>query len=273
MNEKNAIVQANNQKLMNLRQLLENRKKSMAAVMPAHLTPERLIRISLVAASRNPMLLQCTPESIFSSLMDASQLGLEPFTGLNMAYIIPYKNNKTGMREAKFMPSYLGLVELARRSGLIKSLSAEVVNERDTWEVEKGLNPKLVHVPIYDGKDPGKAVLVYAIAHFRDGGYQFEVMSTADVEYIRSKSQSGGSGPWVDHWDAMAKKTVVKRLLKLCPLSTELSRALAKDNACESGVDDIDVENAEIPETVDVSTMPASKMDALTEKLENITSV
>jgi recombination protein RecT len=268
MNEKNAMLVANNQKLMSLKHLLEQRKQSISAVLPAHMTPERLIRISLVAASRNPQLLHCSPESIFSSLMDSSQLGLEPFTGLNLAWIIPYNNRKTGVKEAKFMPSYLGLVELARRSGQIKSLDAEVVYERDKWEIEKGLNPKLMHVPCYDGKDRGQPILVYAIARFKDGGYQFEVMTLPEVEYIRSKSQSPNNGPWQEFWSSMARKTVLKKLLKLCPLSTELSRAIAKDNAAETGEDSIDIDCIDPNEPIVIETPTTGhKADDLAAKI------
>lgn len=239
-------MNAGNQKIIDLKRLLENKKGNIAAVLPSHMTPERLIKIALVACSRAPALLACSAESIYSSLMDASQLGLEPFTGLNLSYIIPYRNGKTGVNEAKFIPSYRGMIELARRTGQIKSIDADVVYEKDRWEVEKGLTPKLVHVPLYDGKDRGKPVLVYAIARFKDGGYQFEVMTIQQVEFVRTKSKSSNSGPWVEFWDEMARKTCLKKLLKLCPMSTDLAKAVARDNAAETDDDYLDADYIDI---------------------------
>jgi len=269
MNAKNGqIMNASNQKLMSLKHLLDQRKDSISRALPKHITPERVIKMAIVAASRSPLLLQCVPESIFNAMIDSSQLGLEPFSPLNLSYILPYKNGKTDQYEAKFMPSYRGLLELARRSGEIKSVHAEVVYERDTIEVEKGLTPKLRHVPVYDGKDAGKPVLVYAIAHFKDGGYQFVIMTVPQVEAIRKRSKSPNNGPWVEFWEQMALKTVLKNLLKFCPSSTQLLTAMEKDNSVETGEEVIDVDNIEMPTEVDEQAFTAeSKSDSLVERL------
>ena len=269
MNAKNgALINVSNQKLMSLKHLLEQRKESIAKALPKHLTTERVIKMAIVAASRSPLLLQCAPESIFNAMIDSSQLGLEPFSPLNLSYIIPYRNGKTGQYEAKFMPSFRGMLELARRSGEIKSVQAEVVYERDTIEIEKGLNPKLKHVPNYDGKDAGKPILVYAIAHFKDGGYQFVVMTMAQVEAVRKKSKSPNVGPWAEFFDEMAKKSVLRNLLKYCPSSTTLEKAMEHDNSAEMGEDIINVDLIDIPTEVnEESFVTESRADSLVEKL------
>lgn len=273
MNQPSKALVPQNQKLMGLKNLLEQRKGAIAAVLPTHMTPERLIKISLVAASRNPALLACSPESIFSSLMDASQLGLEPFTGLNLSYIIPYKNGRTGVSEAKFIPSYRGMLELARRSGQIKSIDSDIIYEHDKWEIEKGLSSKLVHIPNFTIKDRGKPLLVYSIAKFKDDGYQFTIMTIDQVEKIRSKSKSANSGPWVDFWEEMAKKSCLKSLLKLCPMGIELAKAVAKDNAVESGDDHVDIDfiDANTPIELDDNVVGhQTKSDEMVERLAGI---
>jgi len=273
MNQPSKALVPQNQKLMGLKNLLEQRKGAIAAVLPTHMTPERLIKISLVAASRNPALLACSPESIFSSLMDASQLGLEPFTGLNLSYIIPYKNGRTGVSEAKFIPSYRGMLELARRSGQIKSIDSDIIYEHDKWEIEKGLSSKLVHIPNFTIKDRGKPLLVYSIAKFKDDGYQFTIMTIDQVEKIRSKSKSANSGPWVDFWEEMAKKSCLKSLLKLCPMGIELAKAVAKDNAVESGDDHVDIDfiDANTPIELDENVVGhQTKSDEMVERLAGI---
>jgi len=253
------------QRLVSLRHVLETKKMSLASVLPKHMTPERMIKISLVAASRNPQLLNCSPESFLGALMDASELGLEPFSGLNYSYIIPYRNNRTGTTEAKFMPSYRGLMELARRSGQIKSLDADIVYEHDKWEVEKGLNPKLVHVPNFHVKDRGKPILVYAIAKFKDDGYQFRVMTIEEIEKTRKSSKSSNSGPWVDWWDQMALKTCLKSLLKHCPMSTELAEVVAKDNITDHG--DLNIDYIDPNDVPEIDEEKASKMETKSEDL------
>ena len=135
MNQK-ALSVGNQDKLQTLKGLLEKSKGSIHAVLPTHMSAERMVKIALVAASRNPLLLQCDSMSMLRALMESSQLGLEPFTGLQQAYIIPYRNGKTGHYEAQFMPSYRGLIDLTRRSGEIKSIEAHVVYDNDVFECE-----------------------------------------------------------------------------------------------------------------------------------------
>jgi recombination protein RecT len=279
--QKTCLPVPSDQKITALKHMLESKRDNLKRVLPAHLAPDKMIRIALVAASRTPLLLACSKESIYTAMMDAAGLGLEPFTGLNLSYIIPYKNGKTGQYEAKFIISYKGMLDLARRSGEILSIDTDVVYDRDKWEVEKGLNPKLVHIPCYDGKDRGTPILVYAIAKFRDGGHQFEIMTIPQIEYIRTKSKSPQFGPWVDFWEEMARKTCLKKLLKLCPMSTELARAVAKDNSAERDDPDINVDCIDV-ESEDsfgglIDSGPAShhapdpsKAESLAKRLEDI---
>jgi recombination protein RecT len=258
----------NNTKIMDLKAILERSARSIKDVAASNITPERIVKMALVAASRNPDLLLCDPQSILRCLMDASQLGLEPFTGIDRSYIIPRNNKVTGKKEATFMPSYRGLVDLARRSGQLKSISADIIHENDKFEIEKGLNPKLVHVPNYS-KDRGKPILVYAVAILKDGAAQFEVMTTEEVESIRSKSPSGRSGPWANNWGEMAKKTAIRRIAKLLPMSIELEKAITIDNAAESGETYYDVDSFEVNETP--AEEPVTKADSLVEKLSGVT--
>lgn len=269
MNQKSLTV-GNQDKLQTLRGLLQKSKNSIQEVLPAHMSADRMVKIATVAASRNPLLLQCDTISILRALMESSQLGLEPFTGLQQAYIIPYRNGKTGHYEAQFMPSYRGLIDLARRSGEIRSIEAHVVYENDLFECELGLNPKLKHVPSFDGKNRGEPRLAYAVAMLKDGASQYEVMTKAEIEEVRSASKSANNGPWVNWWSEMAKKTVLKRLVKYLPMSAELSKAVTKDNAAEN--DEVfDVDSIELPE-LDQPAVAESKADDLTRKLENMSS-
>ena len=233
-----------------LRSLLEAAKPSMGQVVPKHVTPERLVKLALVAASRTPLLLQCEPKSIVQGVMTAAQLGLDCGGVLGSAYLVPFKNQKQGGRyEAQLIVGYRGLVDLARRSGEIETIEAHVVYAHDSFEVAYGLDPVLRHVPCLTG-DAGDPILVYAIARLKDGGRQVEVMTRSEVERIRSRSRAGSSGPWVTDWSEMARKTVVRRLCKYLPLSPELADALAADERVEgpASVEIVPVEEPE-PET------------------------
>ena len=234
MSTPNTAVAKRNEQLVAVRGLLDKITPQIAAALPKHMTPERMARIAFSAMQRQPLLLECTPQSLALCVITASELGLEP-NMIGHAYLVPYRNNKTGKTDAQLILGYKGLIDLARRSGALSTISVACVHERDKFEYELGLEPRLKHRPYMDG-DRGNVTLVYAVARLKDGGYQFEVMSRAEIEQVRKKSKAGSSGPWVEHWDEMAKKTVLRRLCKLLPSSIELVRAVAMDEETDAGV-------------------------------------
>lgn len=212
-----------------IKDLLERSKGSLAAVLPKHLTPERLLKVALSATARDAKLLACTPKSLLLAVMQAAELGLEAGGLMGTAYLVPYKD------EAKLIIGYKGMIQLARNSGDISSIEARVVHANDVFELEYGLQSKLVHRPSMS--EPGPMVAVYSIVRFKDGGYHVECMSKVDVDAIRDRSPSGKDGPWVTDYEEMAKKTVLKRALKLAPLSAEkttFSKALEHEVSIDS---------------------------------------
>lgn len=242
--------------------------KEIAKALPSVITPERFTRMVFTALSTNPKLQQCTPNSFLGAMMQAAQLGVEPNTPIGQAYLIPYKNK--GTLECQFQLGYKGLIDLCNRSGDIKDIQAHEVYENDLFEYEYGLEPKLKHVPAM--RDRGEVIAYYAVFHTVNGGYGFEVMGRDDViNHAQKTSQSYGSGfsPWTKYFDEMAKKTVVKKVLKFAPIKTEFFKALSTDETIKTNITDhmedmpdetiIDVEAKEIvdddiPANVDKET-------------------
>lgn len=245
-------ITTSNDKMKNLRSLLEGSKSRIADVLPKHMSAERMVKIALVGSYKNPLLLECSPQSLLTALMQASELGLEPFTGLQQAIIVPHKNFKTNTYEAQFWPQYRGLVDIAKRSDEIASLSAYCVYERDTFECELGQTPKLRHIPCYDA-ERGKIILAYAIAQFKNGFSQFEVMTIGELEAVRKCSKMSGSGPWTQWTSEMYRKTVLKRICKHLPQSVQLAKAISLDNHAEGHEDVFDVD------TVDIDSLMADE--------------
>lgn len=213
-------------------------QKQMALAMPKHLTADRLARIATTEMRRVPALAKCSPESFLGAIMQCSQLGLEPSNGLGHAYLIPFGNGKDakGRANVQLIIGYRGMIDLARRSGQIKSISARAVYEHDEFEYQYGLHEDLRHKPTEDG-EAGKLTHVYAVAQLKDGGVQFEVMSRKQVETIKAQSKAGNNGPWVSHFEEMAKKTVVRRLFKYLPVSIEMQHAVGLDEQADAGID------------------------------------
>lgn len=201
--------------------------------LPSVITPERFTRMVLSALSTNPKLAVCTPKSFLGAMMAAAQLGLEPNTPLGQAYLIPYKNK--GIDEVQFQLGYKGLIDLAYRSGEVELVQAHVVYENDTFECEYGLEPRLVHKPA--DKDRGEPIKVYAMFKTKSGGYGFEVMSMDDVRRHAEKYSQAyktGFSPWKSNFEEMAKKTVLKKVLKYAPLKSDFVRGVVQDETIKT---------------------------------------
>lgn len=203
----------------------------IAKALPSVMTPERFSRIVTTALTQTPLLADCTPASFFGAMLTSAQLGLEPNTPLGQAYLIPFKNNKKGVVECQFQIGYKGLIDLARRSGEIQTIEAHIVYENDEFDFELGLETKLRHKPAKS--DRGQMVWVYAMYKLTNGGYAFEVMSVEDVKKHAAKYsiafKSGKGSPWQSDFEEMAKKTVLKKVLKYAPLKTDYIRGVVDD--------------------------------------------
>lgn len=196
----------------------EAMREQFARALPKHLSAERFTRVAITATSRTPKLMECTPASMMKCLLDLSAMGLEPDN--RRAYLIPYG------KEATLIVSYMGLIELIRRSGDVTSIRAETVCENDEFSWENGQVDHRI-----DWRKPrGEVQAVYAEAVMKSGEKQTAVMTKDEVEGIRKRSKAGSSGPWVSDWSEMAKKTAVRRLSKMLPLSSEIMEHVTKDD-------------------------------------------
>jgi recombination protein RecT len=214
---------------------IKSMEGEIAKALPSVMTPERFTRIVLSAISSNPKLAQCTPATFLGAMMTSAQLGLEVNTPLGQAYVLPY-NNK-GVQEAQFQLGYKGLIDLAYRSGEIEVIQAHIVYENDEFECAFGLEPKLLHKPAE--KNRGEAAKVYAMFKTKSGGFGFDVMSMDDVRRHAekySKAYSSNFSPWKTNFEEMAKKTVLKRVLKYAPLKSDFVRNLSQDNAIKTEI-------------------------------------
>lgn len=224
-------------------------KQQMALSLPRHVTADRLARIALTEVRKNPKLAQCDQTSFLGAIMQCAALGLEPGGALGHCYLIPFENRRQNRTEVQFIVGYRGMIDLARRSGQIVSLEARAVYAKDKFEVELGLDSRILHKPDWDAEDRGEITFVYAVAKLRDGGIQFDVMSRREIERVRNASagyrvaesvakkyNKTADSPWHSHFEEMAKKTVVRRLFKYLPVSIEIQRAVSLDEQAEIGI-------------------------------------
>lgn len=203
-------------------------------VLPKVITPERFTQLAMNTIANNKELQKCTPKSFIGALINSAQLGLEPNTPLGQAYLIPYRNGRTGQVDCQFQIGYKGLLDLAYRSGEVSMVDAQTVYENDTFDYELGLNPYLKHKPATTNR--GKPVFYYAVVKFKNGGYNFQVMSYDDVVNHKNRYSRAKNSPWNTSFDEMAKKTVLKKALKYAPLRTDFAKQVSEDESIKSDV-------------------------------------
>lgn len=213
-------------RVQTIRDLVERNRSQLMAALPSHLPVDRIVRAFFTVLSTTPKLYECTPRSLIGALIQSAQLGLEPGV-LGHAYLVPYKT------EVQFIPGYRGLVDLVRRSGTVSTVMAHVVHAKDHFKHAYGLNPVLEHTPS-DQQDRGPITHVYAVIRLKDGAALFDVMSKSEVDEHRDRySRAAQNGPWVTAYPEMAKKTVLRRVCKLAPVSVETQTAVALSEKAE----------------------------------------
>jgi len=230
---------------------LTKQASQFSMVLPPHITPERFTRTIMTAVQKIPKLLECNRNSLWAACMQAASDGLLP-DGKEGA-IIPFKDT------AQWMPMISGILKKIRNSGEIISICAEVIFEGEPFRYWVDTTGKHIeHSPNIFGLDVGPMIGAYAIAVSKNGGTYLEVMNAGEIEKIRSISRSKDSGPWKDWTAEMWKKTVLRRLSKMLPMSTDILEMIQRDD---------DTYEVERPEPLPPqSTAPKKLMAAITEQ-------
>lgn len=254
-----AVAKKNEQQsqALTLRDAIKKSEGQFAMALPKHVGPDRFVRSALTAINTVPKLADCTQTSILAGLMQAAQLGLEVADVRGQAYLIPRKVK--GTMQASFQLGFRGMIDLAARAGI--TVDVDVICENDQYDYERGTSPRLYHKPTLG--DRGNAVAYYAVGTFADGRPpSFVLMGRNEVEKHRDKFASSRdyntkevTGPWVDHFDAMATKTVVRKLLNYLPTSAELRQQIVDVESNEApDIGAIDYGPITAPDNVDTAT-------------------
>jgi recombination protein RecT len=209
-------------KLQTLAQAIANRQASFAAVATKYLPAERLVKLAQAALSRQPLLAECTTVSVLEQLMACARLGLEP-NEPGGVWLVPFKN-KNGTMECQKIIDYRGLIDVARRSGQIAAVHADVRRENDEWEFWiQTDSPTLVHLRHVPAEsDRGEIVGVYAVAKLQNGQCHATYLTAAEVETYRARSRAKDAPTWKNDWIAMGCKTACRRMVNLLPKSAEI---------------------------------------------------
>lgn len=202
-------------------------ESQFSMALPPHIKADKFIRTALTALQTNPALLTADRRSFFSALLRCAADGLLP--NGHEAAMVPF-NSKGGGTTVAYLPMVAGILKKIRNSGELSSLATQIVKKNDKFKYWVNADGEhLEHEPLMFG-DRGPILGAYMVAKTKDGAIYAEVMTTEEIERVRGVSRAKNSGPWVDWWDEMAKKTVIKRGAKRLPMSSDLMETIKADD-------------------------------------------
>ena len=189
-------------------------EKQFESLLPANVPSKRFMRTALMAIEGNPKLLQCDRNSLYNACKMAAQDGLV-IDGREAA-IVPFKG------EAKYMPMVTGIIKRARNSGDVDTVTPAIVHELDTFDIDYGERKPLTFKPAKG--DRGEPIGAVCIVWNKSGSMEFEYMTANDIHAVRQCSKQKESLQWTTFWTEGWKKTVIRRLFKRLPMSSEIDR-------------------------------------------------
>lgn len=230
-----------------IRQNLNAMAPQFQAALPKHVTVEKFTRVAMTAIQNSPDLANVDRASLFGAIVRLAQDGLLP-DGREAA-IVKFGN------KAQAMPMIAGILKKVRQSGDVAKVSAQVVYEADEFVWHLGFDEDVTHNPPALDKPRGKAIGAYATAVLKDGSRLLEVMNFDEIEQVRKVSRASGNGPWVQWWGEMARKTVMRRLSKRLPMSTDIEEDFDRDET--------------LPKEAPIEhVQPISRLDALEHQIQ-----
>lgn len=225
-----------------LRRIFAANKEAMVRSIPRSLGDgDRLLRIAYNTIAFNGDLVQCTRPSLIGGVMEALKMGITIGGPMQESWLLPFRNKQndgTYALEATLIVGYMGYRNIIDRGRAVIDMHPRAVYDGDEFDVDFGSMPtRIRHKPYFLlGAKKGRLLFVYCIARLRGGGVQVEVMPTAEVEEHRNRSRAKDAGPWKTDYDAMALKTVIRKIAKYLPKSSEiLGRALDLDEKADRG--------------------------------------
>jgi recombination protein RecT len=160
-------------------------------------------------------LIQCDARSVLRAILTTAQIGLE-IDAKGHAFLIPFKNREKKILEAQVMPGYKGYLFTALKSAIVKDVYVALVYEGDKFEVQRGTDPKIIHIEEVNSDrygDDDFITHVYSVIRYISGAIDFEIMTKAQLFEVKN-SLRYESDIWVKHFGEMAKKTVIRRHAK-----------------------------------------------------------
>lgn len=187
---------------------------------------------SIIDLYNNDKYLQaCDPKLVVMECLKAASLKLPINKQLGFAWIVAYKDGKTGQYIPTFQLGYKGYIQLCMRTGAYRYINADIIYEGELVKKDK-LTGWIEIDP--DKRTSDKKIGYFAYIETLNGFSKTLFMTTEEViAHAKKYSKSYGSNnsAWATDFDAMALKTCLRLLLsKYGVMSVEMQQAFMEDN-------------------------------------------
>lgn len=200
------------------------------ALLPPDIPTEQFRSALYLELTGRPELQDCTMDSLRDGVIKAAMLGL--LLGRD-CHLLPFRGRKAGQRLATFVPNYFGLLLALERTGKVAKAFAHPVYQGDDFAVDY-LADVYRHIPaVARGKKPGALKFFYGCVRMKDGTTHIEVMDESQIDAVKRRSPAHEHGPWVDDYLMMARKTVLKRVIKYVRVTPEVRQMLDDETVRE----------------------------------------
>ena len=199
---------------------------------------DRFIASIVSAVQVNSDLQECTNPSILSAALLGESLKLSPSPQLGQYYLVPFRNNKKGCKEAQFQLGYKGYIQLAIRSGQYKKLNVLAIKEGELVRFDP-LNEE-IEVNLIDDeevREEEKTIGYYAMFEYTNGFrkamyWSKKKMEAHALKYSKGYAAKKGYTFWEKDFDGMAYKTMLRQLIsKWGIMSIDMQNAMESDMA------------------------------------------
>jgi recombination protein RecT len=240
--------------------------------LPKSISPDRFTRCVITAIQANPGIVEGEKSSLYSSIVQAAQAGINLDGKEGALVIFNTKQGNNWVKKVQFMPMVGGIIKRLGGAGI--SVDTQVVHANDTFDVEYGDNPRITHKPPPLGTDRGEMIGAYAICKTRTGEVYREIMDKEQIAAVRSQSRAADSLMWTKFASEAWRKTVLRRCAKRIPILDDLTnRTMDADDQsfefAESDIPSVDPESVvseqspagtpQFPPTASADPVPASQ--------------
>lgn len=231
--------------LATVKAMFERQTDQIGAALAGQMNTGRFIRTALTAYSRGDARFQSSaPISLLGACMKAAEMGLSVDPMLGEYWLIPRRNRKRNCMWIDGQLGYKGLIKLAKRNPTFRNVKAELVHKGDFFEYELGSEPFVRHRLATEQKERPEVIMSYATVYYKDGSSFSHVSPMYEILEARQRSEAfrNGHGPWVDHFNSMAKIVPLRAIMKLEAIDSMVLEQLGREDLSVTQEDVVEVQ-------------------------------